>query len=133
GGAFAVRARGAGGAPTGATTRTFSVAAAPLTAGALPPPAAGEGAPFTNVVLFHFSDATPAGTASDFTAVISWGDGTTSPGTVVASPGGGFDVLGSHTYAEALTGATFAVSVLDAGGAAHRPTTRHLHPAHPPP
>src|SRR5262249_14755925 len=65
---------------------SFTVTDAPLTAGALTPPVATEGAPVTNALLFHFSDANPGGTASDFTAVISWGDGTTSPGTGVRSP-----------------------------------------------
>src|SRR5205823_4893331 len=37
--------------------------------------------------------------AADFTAVIAWGDGTTSPGTVRRDPAGGFSVLGDHTYA----------------------------------
>ena len=34
-------------------------------------------------------------------ATISWGDGTTSAGSVQANDSGGFDVLGSHAYAAA--------------------------------
>jgi RHS repeat-associated protein len=42
------------------------------------------------------------GTASDMSATIQWGDGSTSTGTIVAgSASGTFDVVGSHTYARA--------------------------------
>ncbi len=52
-----------------------------------------------------FVDGTPTATESDFTATIYWGDGTTSTsaGTVTGSPGGPFEVSGSHTYAAAGT------------------------------
>ena len=103
-----------------ASTSHFTVADAPLTAGALTPPVATEGAQFTNVQLFHFTDADPNGEASDYTATITWGDGSTSvvtsdpsaDGQIVAN-GGGFDVLGSHTYLEEATGLHFSVSVTD--------------------
>src|SRR5262249_7351787 len=92
---------------TTSRSSTFSVADAALTAGALTPPVATEGQPVSNAVLFHFSDADPAGTASDYTATVTWGDGVvensvSNPTTVlvVAHAGGGFDVIGSHTYAE---------------------------------
>jgi hypothetical protein len=110
---------------TFATTTTFGVADAALTAGALtPPPSATEGQAFSNLVVFHFTDADPAGTASDYTAIVKPGDGTTltltgtasANGQIVANAGG-FDVQLSHTYAEELTGATFSVTVTDAGGA----------------
>jgi hypothetical protein len=42
----------------------------------------------------------PNETASEFTATIDWGDGTTSTGTVVDQGNGTFAVLGSHTYSE---------------------------------
>ena len=49
-----------------------------------------------------FSDTGfPTNTASDFTALINWGDGTApTAGTVVAKGGGNFAVQGGHTYAE---------------------------------
>jgi hypothetical protein len=52
-----------------------------------------------------FVDGTPTASASDFTATIYWGDGATSKstGTVTGSPGGPFDVSGSHTYSAAGT------------------------------
>src|SRR5207245_8110675 len=57
-------------------------------------------------VLFHFTDADSAGTATDYTATVTWGDGVVETSTanptsvfVVASSGGGFDVKGTHSYA----------------------------------
>ena len=58
-------------------------------------------------MLFHFTDANPNGMAGDYSAVITWGDGSTSTvtstatadGQIVAA-GGGFDVIGIHTYQE---------------------------------
>ncbi|MHB1423853.1 MAG: beta strand repeat-containing protein [Gemmataceae bacterium] len=74
--------------------------------------------------LFHFTDADPNGTPSDYTATVTWGDGKTnksSDGTgtveVVAGPSGGFDVYGLHTYTQLVNPGTFSVQVRDAGGA----------------
>jgi streptogramin lyase len=50
-----------------------------------------------------FVDGTPTASASDFTAIIYWGDGAKSAGTITGSPGGPFDVSGSHTYSAAGT------------------------------
>ncbi len=123
---FTVSVADVGGATTSASDTTFSVADAALIATPLDltPPVATEGAPFSNVVLFHFADANPFETVADFTATISWGDGTistvtstpTADGEIVAHTGGGFDVVGAHTYPEELTGATFGVSVADNDG-----------------
>jgi hypothetical protein len=63
-----------------------------------------------------FTDANPAGQATDFTAVVSWGDGTTSTGTVTGSAGGTFTVTGAHSYAEDGT-YPITVTVTDTGGA----------------
>jgi hypothetical protein len=57
-----------------------------------------EGTPFTATKVATFTDADPGGTASDYTATIDWGDGTSSAGTVTGS--GPFTVSGDHTYAE---------------------------------
>ncbi len=114
-----------GTAPATASDATFSVADAPLTAGALTPPTAIEGSAVTSVVLFHFTDANINAKSSDFTATVTWGDGAVETSSanpadvqVVAHSGGGFDVIGSHTYAEETSGKTFSVSVADVGGAA---------------
>src|SRR5262249_57554304 len=120
---------------------TFSLLDASLTAGAFPPPSSPEGPPSTGAVLLHFTDADPAGVAGDYTATVVWGDGSTensvsNPTTVqiVANAGGGFDVIGSHTYAEEATGLTFSVSVA-AHGSTISPTTTAspLAPPHPTP
>jgi streptogramin lyase len=57
---------------------------------------------FTGEVA-SFVDGTPTATQSDFTATIYWGDGAKSAGTITGSPGGPFDVSGSHTYSSAGT------------------------------
>ena len=46
-----------------------------LTAGALTPPVATEGQAFTNQTVFQFTDPNPNDTASDYTAVVTLGDG----------------------------------------------------------
>src|SRR5207247_966465 len=79
---------------------------------------------FSNILLFHFTDANPKGPLGDFSAVITWGDGTSNTvtavpsaaGRIVVHSGGGFDVLGSHVYADSLSNATFSVQVTDKGG-----------------
>jgi hypothetical protein len=53
--------------------------------------------------IAHINDADTTAAAVDFTTEIAWGDGVTSAGTVVAAAGGGFDVVGTHTYPSAGT------------------------------
>jgi hypothetical protein len=125
GGTFTVQVRDTGGASAiSASNTTFSVADATLTAGNLTPPAnAVAGTPISNQVLFHFSDTDPNAAATDYTATVTWGDGAVEDSgnnptdvQVVAHTGGGFDVVGSHTYlAGAPGGLTFAVAVADHG------------------
>jgi hypothetical protein len=81
------------------TTAGGSVSTRARPSAALPFLSAEEGQPVTGVVA-HFSAAGRAAKARDLTAVIHWGDGQTSEGTVQAAKGGGFDVLGTHTYDE---------------------------------
>jgi hypothetical protein len=61
-----------------------------------------------------FSDADAGGTASQFTAITSWGDGQYSRSTVAAS-GGNFNVNDSHTYSVQGT-YTVVVGIWDVGG-----------------
>ena len=84
--------------------------------------AAVEGGALNNVLVasFEFADATPPpilGSASDFAATIDWGDGTPpSAGTIVANGTAGFQVFGSHTYAEErATPSSINVTVFDEG------------------
>jgi hypothetical protein len=84
-----------------------------------------EGVRFTDA-LATFTDDDPGAVAGDFTATITWGDGTAvvltsvaSPaGQIVAGPGGTFTIRGTHTYVEEnATGYAVGVTVRDAGGA----------------
>jgi hypothetical protein len=74
--------------------------------------AAGAGEIFTTTVATFTA---PGGQATAYTASISWGDGSTSPGSVAPDPmfQGVFDVHGSHTYTQ---GGTFPVAVTTQGG-----------------
>lgn len=73
------------------------------------------------IVVGSFTDAAGAEPASDFTATIDWGDGTTSTGTIVSLGGGAFNVTGDHAYSQAGV-FSVTVSVADDGGAS---TTIH--------
>lgn len=53
--------------------------------------------------------------ASNFAAILTWGDGTTSTGTVISLGGGNFNVTGNHIYAEEGS-YPVAVSVTDSDG-----------------
>jgi uncharacterized repeat protein (TIGR01451 family) len=77
-------------------TGTLTVTPAPLSATGLNL-SATAGAPFNGVVA-TFTNADPFGSAASYTAVITWGDGTTSAG-VVSGSGSTLSVSGTHTYA----------------------------------
>jgi hypothetical protein len=92
---------------------SVAVTDAPLTAGAPIALASGEGTPFSGIVA-TFSDGNPIAHLGDFTASITWGDGTTTAGTVSAIPGGQFGVSGSHVYGAGSY--VSSVTVNDLGG-----------------
>ncbi|MGI0088280.1 MAG: beta strand repeat-containing protein [Nitrosotalea sp.] len=95
-------------------TGTVPVVDAPLTATSsnISPV---NGVSFTGIVT-HFTDANPTAVASDFTATINWGDGSSPTSGVIASnPSGGFDVSGSHTYSSSGS-ETLSITIHDAGG-----------------
>jgi hypothetical protein len=107
-----------GGAPT--LVYTFIVAVNVINAADFPLTpiprvvSAVEGIPLTGATVGSFTDADPSATVGLYTAGIDWGDGTPATiGTVVAQAGGGFSVLGSHTYARAST-FPITIGVLDA-------------------
>jgi probable HAF family extracellular repeat protein len=58
-----------------------------------------EGTPASFLVA-TFTDKNPNVGLVDFSALIDWGDGSSSVGTVLATTSGGFAVVGPHTYAE---------------------------------
>jgi hypothetical protein len=68
-----------------------------------------------------FSDTDPSTTASEYTANVNWGDGSSSTGTVSASAGA-FSVSGTHTYAEEGSH-PITVTITDADNAANTATT----------
>lgn len=76
---------------------------------------ATEGTPFNGTVA-RFSDA-GGGKLSDFSATIHWGDGGQSTGSVTTIAGGGYAVVGSHTYLNETAGVAVTVSISDVGGA----------------
>jgi hypothetical protein len=83
--------------------------------------AVGKNVVFTEGVaashtLATFEDADPRGAAGDYSATITWGDGQSSTGSIVAD-GGGFDVVGTHQYNEEANNLPITVTIQDAGGA----------------
>jgi hypothetical protein len=112
------------GGSQGTASLSATVSDAPLIAAAGIVVAAVEGAPFQSVPVAMFRDTNTLGAATDFTAMITWGDGTDSPGSITAlgkgSTGASYEVLGSHTFAQA---GEYAIGVLvtDTGGAATAP------------
>jgi len=101
--------------PTGAINtgvRTATITDAPLSAAGIDF-SATKGTSFTTTVA-TFADANGLARPGDFSATISWGDGSTAAGTITAVPGG-FAVAGTHTYS--ATGALkVSVAVHDIGG-----------------
>ena len=86
-----------------------------------------------NGTVATFTDADPAGTPSDYTATINWGDGSTSAGTIIDVPSGGFAVNGSHTYANVGTYTT-SITIKDVGGSTATATSSaNVIPPPPPP
>jgi hypothetical protein len=96
---------------TATASGTASVADAALHATAGTPAKSGTTLSGT---LATFTDDDPAGTVSDYTASINWGDGTTTSGTISAKSGK-FLVSGSHKYGSRGTFA-ITVTIKDKGG-----------------
>jgi hypothetical protein len=95
-------------------TATASVADAPISAAGVAL-SITEGTAFSGVVA-TFTDPDPGAVATDYTATIAWGDGTTSAGSIAFNPArAAFTVSGSHTYAQAGSYAA-VVSIGDYGG-----------------
>ena len=93
---------------------------APLTIVATGVPLSAVAAtPVTGVVARFTANG---GAAADFRAVVTFDDGTTAAGTIVANDQGGFDVTGTHTY---TTVGTFpiGVTITGAGGVTETATT----------
>jgi hypothetical protein len=74
-----------------------------------------SGQALSNVTVATFTDTDTTSPASDFTATITWGDGSSSAGTVSGSAGT-FSVTGSHTYVTAGTDPVAVTLTDDAPG-----------------
>jgi len=77
--------------------------------------------PFTGIVA-TFADVDAAVTAGRFAAIINWGDGRMSRGTVTGS-GGRFRIVGRHRYAAAGRYAVKVDVAMTAPSGAHTSTT----------
>ena len=80
---------------------------------------ATEGQAFSGTVA-TFTDPDSTAKASDYSASINWGDGTTSSGTISGSPSA-FTVTGGHTYAEEGSFKP-TVAIVDNGGSGNNAT-----------
>jgi SdrD B-like protein len=102
---------------------TFSVNVADATlSGSALPISATLGKLFSTK-LATFTDSDPAGVASDYKATITWGDGSTSAGTISLTSGTTFSVSASHTYT-AKGSFNVVVKIVDSGGATISPTNK---------
>ena len=100
---------------TGASTKgTFSLAVRSGVSVSATTVSGSEGAAFSGTVAM-FTDSDTSLTSVDFTTVIDWGDGTTTPGSVTGSAGS-FTLDGNHTYADEGS-YSVTVTVTDSTGA----------------
>ena len=84
-----------------------------------------EGATFSGTVA-TFTDPNTMATASEYSAAIDWGDGSSSPGDghpviISGSTGGPFTVSGTHTYAQEGTD-TVTVTIADVDASSNTAT-----------
>jgi hypothetical protein len=71
-----------------------------------------EGSPLSGTVA-TYTDPNPSDVATQFSATIDWGDGSTSSGSISGSSGS-FTVTGDHTYSEEGTSIPVKVTITDA-------------------
>jgi large repetitive protein len=92
-------------------TTTGGIASASVTEGA--------NVNFTGAIaLMTFTDGNPNSTPAEFSASISWGDGSPSSAGTITQGGATYTVSGTHAYADETTGTprTILVTVTDVGG-----------------
>ena len=76
------------------------------------------GVPLNDISVATFTDIDPSGVAGDWEALIDWGDGDVTEGTVVnGSTPGTFEVLGSHEFGLAADGLPLLVTLTGDNGA----------------
>ncbi|MCU0961267.1 MAG: NF038129 family PEP-CTERM protein, partial [Pirellulaceae bacterium] len=62
------------------------------------PLTAVEGSPYNGLVAFFATNGSE--TADQFSAIIDWGDGVSSAGTIAGNSRDGFQILGNHVYSD---------------------------------
>jgi len=100
------------GTASATATATFTVAstAVPvITAVSGPTITATEGTTFSSTAVATFSDTDGSAVASDFTATINWGDGSSATAGTVTGSAGSFTVGGSHLYADEVSAGAASV------------------------
>ncbi|HVA44887.1 MAG TPA: DUF4214 domain-containing protein, partial [Pirellulales bacterium] len=101
------------GTATATASATITVApAATITPVGTVTISATEGTTFSSTALATFTDTDATAVASDFTATINWGDGSTLDtvsGASITGLGGTFTVAGSHLYSDELTAGSVSV------------------------
>ena len=108
-----------------ATGAAVSFTDAPLAAGAalvLPGVIESNANQVVGATVLNFTDGNTAAPLSDFTAIIYWGDGTSSAGTVTGG-GGSYSVSGTHNYPEGGQDLNFTDPVTGAFCAPGSPAT----------
>src|SRR5262249_54540422 len=110
-----------GGSGASGSSSSFTVAATQLKVNSVnAPPSPVEGVGTGNFTVATFTDVKTSEPAGNFTAIVSWGDGTTSNLTSangISGSNGSFVVQASHTYPEQFTTATVvSVQILDSTG-----------------
>jgi PKD repeat protein len=113
---------------TATATTTATVTESDVLSGTPTTFSAPSGVSFTTTVA-TFSDTFTPNTASDFTAMISWGDATMSTGTIAATAPGMYQVNGTHTYAAPGTYSVMVIFSDDAPGIAMAQVTSTAHVA----
>jgi hypothetical protein len=129
---YAVTVTASDGTYSGAVTFLWQVVSVDSAlVGSPVPVTATAGRTFIGTVATFTDAPNPTATATDFTALIQWGDGEVDYGTVSANSSGGFDVTARHNYANAGTYAV-QVTIMDPDGGA-APVTTTATVAAPPP
>ncbi len=91
---------------------SINVVGAPLTVTPLPITGTSK-VLLANVIVGGFSSQDSLAVATDFSATINWGDGTSTAAAIVAQPSGIFLIEGTHTYTE---GGSYALGIALTGG-----------------
>ena len=68
-------------------------------------------------LIVHMTDDDPTSTSSDFTATVTWGDGSSSPESFIGTDLTGYFIHDHHHYASNSGSYNYVVTMADNGGA----------------